>query len=417
MREGATESATRTRAQIKLRRCFGGLGGLFIAANSATALATDYSWTPHVRSMMRAEDNIRGANSNKQEAWGFDTGAFVNLSARSDKYSTEIIPKFNLRRFVIGDNLDADEYSVALKNALTGERWAAGLDFSYARDSTLTSEATVTGTVNNVTDRDLITVQPSISYAVSEFITIQETLAYSTVAYADAESTGFVDYDYISGSSAVSYEWRQDAEVFASFFVSDFDTPGAGSGTQSYGGKAGMTWHWSETFKTTGSVGWIASSFRFDVAPVAGVDSGSGGPTASVNLEKKFDRGVAKFDYSREVSPTSRGAQSSYDELAMNFEYRLATRITMRLDGLYSMQTAQVFSGAFNEFGRDLNRDYLEVRGLLYFRIDPEWGASISYRHGHRKTPNQFRANIADTNAVFFTVEFNGRPNYLLGGN
>lgn len=389
--------------------------------------ATDYTWAPYARSMMRIEDNIRGATVNPERAWGFDLGGGLNLKAQNDTLSSELIPRFNVRRFAIGDNLNADEYSVAFNNDWLQERYSTGLDVSYIRDSTLTSETTDNGGLRqDVTDRDSVSIQPSLTWFTTDKLSVQTSFAYNDVSYIDAGNTGYEDYRYLLGSLGANYLWRENLSIFSNFFVTDFAVSGGQSTTRSYGGQTGATWQWPDQLKLSGALGWISSSIDFldqrfvvvaDPVPRIALVSfpaqaSSSGPIASVTIEKNFELTQAKFDYSRQVSPSGRGSQSTADRIALHVERRMDDRTSLLFDGLHEMRTAQseAISGLPSGSIFDLNRDYSEVRGGIRYRIAREWSTSFAYRFAHRSNTGTSRVFTADSNSIYLTLEFYGLP-------
>ncbi len=393
------------------------------------ARAFDFTWTPTARTAMRLDDNIRGASENGEDAFGFDMGGGVSLKAQNEELTSEIFPRFNLRRFVIGDNLDADEYSVAFNNDWLQPYYATGLDFSYVRDSTLTTEATDFGLQNVVTNRDSINVQPNATYFLTDELALQSSFSFNDVAYIDAAGSGFFDYRYLQGSAGLSYQWRDDITTFANFFASDFNVKDQNSKTRTYGGQSGITWIWDETLEISGAMGWVASNISFTEQQLTlafnptrlvvldiPAEASTAGPIASVTIRKIFDTAVAKFDYSRQVSPSGRGSQSTADRITLALERRLTDNLSLLFDGLHEMRSAQSQDIGPGLGARDLNRDYSEVRGAIRYRVSKAWTLGASYRHGRSQSTNLNSSSTADINTVFLTVDYNGLPNTFYNG-
>ncbi len=398
-------------------------------AASQTSSAFDFTWTPTARTAMRLEDNVRGAAKNGEDAVGFDMGGGVSLKAQNDTLTSEIFPRFNLRRFPIGDNLNADEYSVAFNNDWLQPYYATGLDFSYVRDSTLTTEATDTGLRNDVTNRDSISVQPNASYFLTDRLALQSSFLFNDVAYINAATTGFFNYRYLQGSAGLSYKWRDNISTFANFFVSDFDVTDQNSKTRTYGGQSGLTWTWDETLEVSGAMGWVASSIKFTEQQLAlafnpvrlvvidvPAQASTAGPIASVTIRKIFDRTTAKFDYSRQVSPSGRGSQSTADRIALAVERRLSDNLSLLFDGLHEMRSAQSQDVNLGARAQDLNRDYSELRGAVRYRLTALWTLGASYRFGHNQSTNLNSSFTSDRNSVFLTIDYNGLPNTFWNG-
>ena len=222
-----------------------------VALVSVNAGAWNYSVVPVARSAMRVDDNIRGAAREKEAAWGFDTSGTVNLQASNETITSILIPRVNVRRFIIGEDLDADEYGVTFNNLSNLERLRYGVDFNYSRDSTLSTEATDSGRRNTVVDRDGITVHPTVAYLFTDKLVLQTGYLYNSVAYLASSNGEFIDYDYQAVNVDLTYQWWENLELFTSISFSYFDAGGGFSITRSYSGRAGATYHWDETLEAT----------------------------------------------------------------------------------------------------------------------------------------------------------------------
>ncbi len=395
---------------------------LILVSGFPIVFAAEYQISPQAKVMTRLDDNIRGASFSPEAAWGFDSGGSLNLRARTETTSTELTPRVNFRRFVVGENLDADEYSVGLNNKWTNELFTTGMEFSYGRDSTLaTTEAADTGLINDVVNRDSITVRPSFSYALTDRLSGNVSFLYNDVNYLDASNSGLVDYEYIQGMIGLQHSWSDFVQLFGNFYVNNFDAASIKSATRTYGGQAGVIWQWDETLDLTAQVGWEARTTSFTslvpfppAAPVflSEVEEqvGTAGAVAGATIQKQFERTAAKLDYVRSISPSGRGTQSSSDRVALNVTHQLSEHLALVFDGLYETRTAQAESISAPSFSEDLNRDYTEVRGAVRYRISRDWAATGAYRFGHREATSETNRDVAETNAVFFTIDYTHAP-------
>jgi hypothetical protein len=422
------------KSNVKPTIAFSSLIGILAVVVTVESRAVDITWKPAAHEMMRLEDNVRGASENKEGAWGFETGAGVDLNAKADWFSSQLHPLVNIRKFAIGDDLDADEYGVKFNNQLIQARSVSGLDFSYNRDSTLATEErnlgeTDVGLVNAVKNRDAILVSPRFIYAFSDRLNSETFASYNDVKYQDAQGTGLIDYQYVSASTGLRYQWRDNAELSSRFIVSDFRAPDVDSTTRNYSQEVELTWRWSETFETSGMIGWIQSDVSFSVfeqrlvlipiprfIPVK-VDRAAtrGGPVASANIRKKFDQFSAQLRYDREVSPSGQGQQSSSDRISANAVRPVTDRVSLVLDGIYEMRTSET-EGLGAGIAGDLNRDYYEVKASLRYQLKKEWGVSATYRYGHRESTGAGTVFVADMNTFFVIVDYKGVEKKLVDG-
>lgn len=394
---------------------------LVVAAFDVTAI--EFSWAPQAKVMTRADDNVRGAARSPETAWGFDTGASVNFLAQTDQIVSELIPRVNARRFVVGDNLDADEYSVTFNNKLKLEQLVSTVNFTYARDSTLiTTEAADTGLRNDVTNRDTITVAPSLYYAVDDRLTAHCNFLVSDVKYSDSGTSGLVGYKYLQGGSGIQYLLTDRIEPFFTVTISEFDAPTVKSSTRTYGAQAGTVFHWDSTLDLTASLGWNVNKIDFTttepvlvVTPVPHIEqverpdsAWTNGPNAMVSVQKTFERSNLRFDYSRAVSPSGRGSQSNSDRLDASVSHKFSERLSLLVAALYEMRSSQAENIPGLLSSQDLNRDYTEARTSLRYQICDEWTTAISFRYGYRKSNGSATRETAHANAVYLSLDYNG---------
>lgn len=392
---------------------------MVLAGAATNVLAWNYVVTPSARELMRVDDNIRGAVRDKEVAWGFDSSASVNVQAISDTVTSTLTPRINIRRFVVGDDLNADEYGVTSSNVWNTERFRYGLDFNYSRDSTLSTEATDTGRKNVVVDRDNVSISPTVAYSFSDRLVLQTSYLYNSISYLAATNGELVDYKYQSLNVDLHYQLRDDIELFASTSFSYFDAGSGFSITRNYSGRGGATYHWDETFHVTGTVGWIASNVKFQdqqliftpiITVVAVPAHGtSEGPLASASIQKKFSQATATLDFVRQVSPSGRGAQSNSDRVSGSYAYRFTDRFNAQVDFIYDMQSADGANFGNRTLASALNRDYLDVVGTIRYKLSPEWQISTAYHHPIRQSNNSSVNSTAQGNVVYFTLDYAGK--------
>ncbi len=380
--------------------------------------AWNYSVAPVARSTMRVDDNIRGAEFDKEAAWGFDGTGIVNLQATNETIISTLVPRVNIRRFIIGDDLDADEYGVTFNNLWNQERARYGLDFNYSRDSTLSTEATDTGRRNTVVNRDGITIRPSVAYFFTDKLELQAGYLFNSVSYLTTNTADFIDYEYQVVNVDLNYQLRENIKLFASTSFSYFDSGSGLSISRNYSGRAGATYHWDESLSLTGAVGWVESNVKFlelrftpppEFAPVNFPTHGSSnGPLASVSILKKFARATASLDYVRQVSPSGRGAQTNTDRVTGSYVHFFTDRFSARSDFIYDVQVADGAGFAAQSTAGSLNRDYMEFVGALRYKWSQAWQMSTAYHHPIRKSTNSTFKTSSQGNSVYFVMEYTG---------
>ncbi|MCC7207362.1 MAG: hypothetical protein IT323_08650 [Anaerolineae bacterium] len=410
------------------------------------AYAVDLSVQPQVQVGTRATDNLRSTSADKEAAWGFDTGASAALTVASSTWSSVVTPGFNFRRFLIGENVDADEYNIRTKS-----RWnptvnaIASLGFDYVRDSTLATEEIDLGERrNDIISRDTFNVQPSVQYFLSDQISVNLGLMFSDVSFEDRPGTSFSDYDYKQINAGVSYVLSEALVLYINTHVSEFvagpkDTLlqnavlTSGSAAQTYGGQLGAQYHFSPTLDVDFAIGSDLTKSKantrlvFDKPqvvfdPISGaitfvqeqatVDKSSDvGLVANASIKKAFADSRAKIDYRRAVSPSSRGAQTVSDDIVLSLDKDISRRWIVGWRGIYNMQTTQ--TDALSNNVSTLNRDQLLLNTWVRYRITEELAVSASYRFIWNEYSNPQRSVY--NNGLYVTFSYMGRP-YLYSG-
>lgn len=408
------------------KRCMvAGLGMVALCGQGAQAV--DLSWAPQLRLGTRATDNVRWSSQESEAAWGFDTGGGLALKAASASWTSAINPSFNFRRFVIGEDLDADEYGVRTQNRYQlNERLQASLQADYVRDSTLSSELTDAGRRNDVANRDTVTVGPSVSYLITDTTAVNANYLYSDVSFDASSEQRLVDYKFQQWALGATHYLSGQLQLFANTFVTDFEVPTSSSETWTYGVMVGATYAWSDGLSTTGSVGFQSADTGFLktlLIPIPGTNpplsfavqrpssTTSSGPIANFSLKKSFENTTSEFSYARRVSPSIRGAQSLEDDILVLADHRLSAVWQIGFRGGYNIRSAQA-----EEIGgatRDLNRDLASVSGSLTYQATKEISLRGEYRFA--------RQLLAETdervyvNALFLSMSFNGEPQFFRG--
>lgn len=393
---------------------------LVLALVAQASLAQSlYTLAPRVGVTLRGDNNLLLGSRDKIVTGGADSAVSFDLNRQSSGWKSDLVPRVNLRRFVVDSGFDADEYGVNLYNDYTGEYLTAALDVGYSHDSTLITEATDTGLTRDVIARDGIDVSPSITWLMNERWQTQFSFNFNDTSYASTAS-GLLDYRYLLGSSQVSYTYDDTTQLFTTFFVSDFDVPSIGNHTRTYGLQAGMTKVLTPTIRVTGSAGYVISdidsierSFALvntppppHIVPVdKNITARSTGPIANFTVQKQLAlSSFAKFEYSRQLSPGGRGTQTISDRMALRADLKLKQDWLLILMGSHDMRTSQ---GGL--FASDSDRDYTELRGALRYEISREWSTTGAYRFAFRQNTG-LSTDSASGHAVTLSIEYNGLP-------
>jgi hypothetical protein len=411
------------------------LSAVLAVSTPSCAQAVDLSWRPQLHVGTRATDNLRSTADDQEAAWGFDNGGGVALSAASDTWNSTITPSFNFRRFVIGEDADADEYDVHSETQWAFvERAVASLNAGYARDSTLSTELSDAGRETVAVNRDTVTVNPALEYVIDGRSAVNAGFLYSDVSFEERPGTGFVDYDYKQATLGGRHIYSETLTCFVTTYLSEFRAPGSGGKSLTYGGNGGVSYRFSPTLDGDFAVGYSQSEidfldqrvdgFQFDgfdpvtgapiFVPVVTLLKGhtvESGPIALATIRKAFESTRIELDYSRAISPSSRGAQTVADEILLTLDHDVSPLLMIGLRGGYNMRSTESDLQDINS--RALNRDQTQLGALLRYRFNQEMAVTVNYRFVWNQLEDPGRSTF--NNALFVNFSYNGDPQYFRG--
>lgn len=394
---------------------------LAAACYSCGASAVDLSVQPQVRFGVRSTDNVRWNTINQEAALGFDNGGGAVLKAESTDWRSLITPSFNIRRFSIGENLDADEYGVRTQHQWKPfEKLQTELKIDYARDSTLSTELTDVGRRNDIANRDTFTIQPILTYVVDSETSVNTSFLYTEAAFDSGQESGLLDSNFKQFSIGGSHVWSQKLSSFITTFVSDFGVPQIGGKTRTYGAQTGITYQHAPDLAVDLAAGYVKSDIEF-LSQVLGVvndplprlvllnvpgEASTNGPIANVSIRKYFETSLARFDYVRRVSPSSRGSQTLEDDINLLLEHKITRTWQIGFRGGYNLRSAesQDVGGGIGE----LNRNQALLSGFLSYQFSNEVQVRADYRFARQTLTNT--AEVVNVNGLFFSLNYNGEP-------
>lgn len=382
---------------------------------------------------MRATDNVRWSSANQQDAVGFDTGGGLSLKAESDTWNSTLSPNFNIRRFLIGEDLDAEEYGVKSQHQwMATEQFVAGANLDYVRNSTLTTELTDAGAQNQVANRSAVTAQPNFSYTLNERAAVNGSYLYTDVTFDTNANGQLVDYSFEQFSLGGTYVWRENVRLFVNGFASTFETSTPRGRTRTYGGQSGLEYQYRPDIGATLAVGYVTSDISFDVQTLA-VDPGppprlvlltrtdeasTNGPIASASFFKDFENTRTRFDYSRRVSPSIRGSQQLEDDIQFTAEHDLKKEWRIGFRGGYNLRASELQSvDLFTNQAttNQLNRDQAALSGWARYSITKELSVRAEYRFARSTFDESQQLDNVYTNALFMTFIYSAEPRFMRG--
>ena len=381
--------------------------------------AVEFTGTPQLSSSARATDNVLFASDSPQTALSFDNGGLVNLVGQSEIYRTTITPSFNLKRFAVGDILDADEYGIRSDHEWQAtDALTATLKADYYQDSTLSTELIDVGRQNDVAIRDTLSLRPGVVYRFDADNTINVGYAYTDIA--TDPTAGQVGYTFAQASFGYGYAISETIQTSLSGFVSWYDVASLQSSTKTYGLQSGVTWRWDETTTIDASFGYLLSDIDFinrfitviadpfprPVLVEAPQSASTSGPIAAFSIQKTFEYLRINFNFSRQLSPTMRGQQSLEDSMNLSADYQFSRKLSVGVNGQYNLRSAQSEEVGFAD--ADLNTDQISVSGYVGYRYGEHLSLRAEYRYAHQDLMTTLATS--DSNAIVISLNYAGDP-------
>ena len=223
----------RYRAAPTLRKIveFGGAALLLTGATVGSVRGAEWYAQSRVRDDLFYEDNIGFTTRDPISSFGTLGSAGLILGGRTPNLDLSIEGIVRATRFVDNDaqKFDTNDQEVNFRGTQRGERSEVGLTVSYLRDRQRSDEVNILGAQQPVNQRrELVSVEPSFTYALTPTQTLRIDGTYQNVTYPTSSQLRefqFQDYSqYALGTTwLVSLNQRTSAGLGASGFLYDSD--------------------------------------------------------------------------------------------------------------------------------------------------------------------------------------------------
>jgi len=280
------------------------------------------------------------------------------------------------------------------------------------RRSAIDTEITVTGFNFRNVNKDSISIGPGFTYEFSPDLAVTIAGFWQDVGFEDDPNSGLVDFRYWSGSVAAEYRINTSFLLHGRFDFSRFKAPDVNGGTDTYIAWLGTSGQVTRTLEIDVRAGVNFSQLEFesfDVVQVPGFgpilqqvpdSSDEVGYVLNSRIKKRFQLTTLEFEYSRNVSPSSRGAQSVTDEYTL----RALRRINDRLSARGKVQFLDRNAEGQLDLGLDVK--FLTAELLLIWEATD----SLDVRGGYRFRHRSFRQQSADGHGLRLQLSYQFDP-------
>jgi hypothetical protein len=372
---------------------------LLAGAPLSAALATEWSIEGRANQRFEFDDNIRLRTTDVETAWGGVFSPEMDLRRRSELWDVTLNTKLAFSRFN-DDSLNYEDQFVKLNSGYRTELGTLGLEGKLIRDTTLTSEVTDTGRLDENARRESYNFSPSWSYTLSPRDNFTLSAGWTVVDY---HTSSLTDYRFLLGSGSWTRSLTEVHELDATVFTTHYKTiEGDDLERQMYAGEAGLNWIFSERFQAR-----LAGGPRYIRTDVSGSDGdGDFGFILDASASYQFDeRTILEAGAARSVEPSGEGTTFERDTLELSVKHDLSPRLLLGLEALYLEN---------EDTGDDRvgDRKYYSIQPRIRWRLAQDWDLTASYRYRAQKSRGS--VSWADSNSVLMTVTYRS-PKWVLG--
>jgi hypothetical protein len=354
-------------------------------------------------------------NSQELQVSGLAAEAGVALRSATPKSTFMLKPYLRSTYFPSETESDFNNAFADLNYNYTGLRSTAALITEYSRE-TVSSAALpgteVRGDLGNPRDgdvslattrskRDLLSLYPMASWALTQRNTLQLTGSYVDVAY-DLKLPGEeLGYKFARGGVGWAYNMTQLSMLSLTASTQKFDPEDAPGLQPSVGSTSNaLTARWTRTLdaKRRFYIEGGATRTKFERAAASAVaGSTETGYNGGVGASWQFETSSLFADLVHSVQPSSSGAVSNQSDARV----QLIRSINQRLQATIGARAIQ--SKAVNPNAATDDRQYAIASLGLEWRWKPQWSVVGTYDFIHQKLENQ---TGADTHRVLLSLAY-----------
>ena len=336
-----------------------------------------------------------------EEGGTSSTGMTADLSARLQRRTERLDLLLQPRLFSVrtddDETLETDDQYLDSRLIYVTERSQWSATAGFARDTTLTSEAGLTGLVQANRRHESITVSGGPTWLLTERLDFSVQGYVLDSHYPDAGNSGLVDYQYRYASLGSGFAATERSKLRftlqgGELVVPDFDT-------RTRDASARLAWEFNSggLWTTTLSAGPAYVDAEF------GQDTGT---VFDATAERRGERWTFNAQAGRGLTPTGRGVLTKRDRAALSFNHRFTENLSAgtTLQWIRNQNLLQQPGISFTDV------DYARVDLNLNWRLGEHWSLAISVGSTTQSYDNQ---NDAENYRASVGIVWNGQQRSL----
>ncbi len=336
-------------------------------------------------------DNVRLVSDSHPNVTITTIAPAVEVKAHTETVTAVAKAQASINRYRGDSDLNATDLAIEASMAKLYERGQIGIRTEYVRDSTLASELSQTGVVQENRQRARASVNPSWTTQLSERASVQLGYDFAQIKYEDAAGTGLTDYQTESPYGVFSYRLSERSSIQALTGMSQLRRAGGGSVRNIYA-QTLLESQLTEVLKAKVGVG--LSRIRSNSTLAKDAESGW---LAQASIERSFLTSTLAVGLERENNPTGSGELTQTDRLSALWTEKLSPRFSYAL-GAAAYRNQPIF--ATSAIASDT---YYRLNGNVTYLVTEDWSIEADIAHAHQR-PDQ--GESVQANSFFLSTRY-----------
>lgn len=385
---------------------------LFAAATIALAahcaFADQYSIAPSIESRVNWTDNINLTPGVNDGIVGLVAASSMGFARNSGAAELSGSARVGINRYPGNSDLDTEDARLTLGSRWQSERVSSGLSAAYSRDSTLQSELETTGIVQVRRQRDLVSLEPSWGYSLTERASVFTRYQADWVSY-DA-GAGLENYTNQQATGGYTYLLlRRTAATFSARHNRYRDDSGR-SRTNTNGFNLDLTHDATARLKLALGIGSRRSEIErtscpfsdllcetFGSALLVTTDTKDEGQFCNVSINYAWLRTRANVAASRDINATGGGFLVETDRFGIKLGHDFGEKLSASLDGVYLRSRSIGGTGGESR--------YFSLGSNLSWKLTQGWTAAAGYSYAYQE--ESLASQHAAANSAYLSLSYN----------
>ena len=374
-----------------------GLLPIILLASSTASWADDWYLEPRASMQGFYDDNVGLVVSNPKASTGAVARAAAKMGRRSQVFDISVDAEFIRRQYFNDPSRNSTDSVIDadLVKATRLDRYA--LNAHLDLDSTVTSELASSGLTRVPKRRVRWQLAPSWRHQLMPLWGVTANASYQDVSYRDAQLTGLVDYTYLTLGADTDYRFDERTQLLGQVSFARYESDQTSTTSDTTGILAGIGYNFSPTWSARALLGLRKTeTSQTTFAGTSTVDDT--GYLVDISTTKQYQTGALTVGLNQSTNPSGSGELLDSEHLSMDWNQRLSHRwrFTLTADR-YKNERSSGMAGTND-------RQYLNIRPGLRYKLDREWSLSAAYRYRYQKY--DVNPDSATSNALLLTLSY-----------